>query len=78
MKVVCWFILEDIIYCYGSIGRMRADQSELNVVKAHDFFTKYRVQLKLITYNPKAYDKIKFENFIILKFKLVLQIYKIL
>ena len=35
---VCKFILEDIFSIYGSIGRMRADRGELDVVEAKDFF----------------------------------------
>lgn len=58
MEVMYQFILEDIICCYSSIGRTRTNQGELDATKAHDFFTRYRMQLKLITsYNPKVNNK---------------------
>lgn len=51
------FILGDIIYCYQSIRRIKANQNEFDVIKTHDFFTRYRVQLKLTTsYNLKVND----------------------
>ena len=35
---ICRFILEDIFSRYGSIGKMRADKGELDVVEAQNFF----------------------------------------
>ena len=55
---VCRFILEDIFSRYGSIGQMRADRGELDVVEARNFFQRYGVQLRLTTaYNPEANGK---------------------
>ena len=57
-KRICRFILEDIFSRYGSIGQMRADRGELDIVEARNFFQKYGVQLRLITaYNPEANGK---------------------
>lgn len=39
MEVMYRFILEDIIYRYESIERMRANLGELNIIEACDFFT---------------------------------------
>ena len=55
---ICRFILEDIFSRYGSIGQMRADRGELDVVKARNFFERYGMQLRLTTaYNPEANGK---------------------
>jgi hypothetical protein len=55
---VCRFILEDIFIRYGTIGRMRADQGELDTVEARNFFERHGVRLRLTTaYNPKANGK---------------------
>ena len=55
---ICQFILEDIFSRYGSVGQMRADRGELNVVEARNFFQRYGVQLRLTTaYNPEANGK---------------------
>ena len=57
-KGICRFILEDIFSRYRSIGQMRADRGELDVVEARNFFQRYGVQLKLTTaYNPEATGK---------------------
>ena len=57
-KGVCRFILEDIFNRYGIIGRMRADQGELDVAEATSYFDRYGVRLKLTTaYNPEANGK---------------------
>lgn len=57
---MCWFVLEDIIYHYGNIGRMKVNQGKLDTTKRRDFFTRYEVQLKLtISYNFKANSKSK-------------------
>jgi hypothetical protein len=55
---VCRFILEDIFSRYGTIGRMRADRGELDVVEARKFFERHGVRLRLIiAYNPEANGK---------------------
>ena len=55
---ICRFILEDIFSRYGSVGQMRADRGELDVVEARNFFQRYGVQLRLTTaYNPEANGK---------------------
>ena len=57
---VCRFIREDIFSRYGSIGQMRADRGELDVVEARNFFQRYGVKLKLtIAYNLEANGKSK-------------------
>ena len=55
---VCRFILEDIFNRYGTLGRMRVDQGELDAIKATSFFERYGVRLKLTTtYNPEENGK---------------------
>ena len=57
-KEVCQFIFEDIFSRYGSIGQMKADKGELDVVEARNFFQRYGVELRLtITYNREANGK---------------------
>jgi hypothetical protein len=52
------FILEDIFSRYDTIGRMRADRGELDVVEAINFFERHGVKLRLTTaYNPEANGK---------------------
>ena len=52
------FILEDIFSTYGTIGRMRADQKELDATEARQFFGRHGVKLRLtIAYNPEANGK---------------------
>lgn len=58
IKRVYRFSLKDICSRYGSIGRMKANQRELNIIEAKDFFQRYGIKLKLIiTYNPKFNGK---------------------
>ncbi|KAL2631086.1 hypothetical protein R1flu_015772 [Riccia fluitans] len=55
---VCRFILEDIFYRYGSVGRLRADRGELDTIEARQFFDCYGIKLKLTTsYNPEGNGK---------------------
>ena len=55
---VCRFILEDIFSYYKSIGQMRVDRKELDVVDARNFFQGYGVKFKLTTsYNLETNDK---------------------
>jgi hypothetical protein len=55
---VCRFILEDIFSRYGTIGRMKANRGELDVVEARNFFERHGVRLRLTTaYNPEANGK---------------------
>ena len=55
---ICRFILKDIFSRYGSIGEMRGERGELDVVEAQNFFQRYGVQLRLTTaYNPEANGK---------------------
>jgi hypothetical protein len=55
---VCRFILKDIFSRYGTIGRMRADQGELDAIEARSFFERHGMRLRLTTaYNPEANGK---------------------
>ncbi|KAL2614093.1 hypothetical protein R1flu_025785 [Riccia fluitans] len=57
-KGLCRFILEDIFYRYGSVGRLRADRGELDTIEARQFFDRYGIKLKLTTsYNPEGNGK---------------------
>ncbi|KAL3702351.1 hypothetical protein R1sor_020373 [Riccia sorocarpa] len=55
---ICRFVLEDIVYRYGSIGSLHADRGDLNAEEARTFFRRYGVDLKLTTaMNPEGIGK---------------------
>jgi hypothetical protein len=55
---ICQFFLTDLFARYGSIGRIKADNGELNAKEAKTFFQRLNVDLRLVTtYNPEANGK---------------------
>ena len=57
---VCQFLINDVIYHYGCIGRIMDDREELDAQEAEELFDRLGVKLSLTkAYNPKANGKIE-------------------
>ena len=57
---VCKFLIEDVIYRYGCVGKIMADRGELDAEEAEELFDRLGVKLSLTTaYNPEANGKIE-------------------
>ncbi|KAL3689660.1 hypothetical protein R1sor_015969 [Riccia sorocarpa] len=55
---ICWFVLEDTVCRYGSVGSLRADRGDLDFEEARVFFRRYGVKLKLTSaYNLEKIGK---------------------
>ncbi|KAL3680996.1 hypothetical protein R1sor_023952 [Riccia sorocarpa] len=51
---VCQFLLEDVIFRYGCVGKVTVDRGELDAREAEEFFQRYGIKLALTTaYNPE-------------------------
>ena len=46
-SAVCQFLLEEVLYRYGCVRQVIADQGELNFIKSREFFAKHGVRLTL-------------------------------
>ena len=58
--VVCKFLLEDVIYRYGCIGKIVVDRGELDVNEAKEFFSRMGIKLSLtMAYNPETNGKVE-------------------
>ena len=58
--VVCKFLIEDVIYRYGCVGKIVADRGELDAKEAEELFDRLGVKLSLTTaYNPEANKKVE-------------------
>ena len=58
--VVCKYLLEDVVCRYGCVGKIVADQGELDACEAMDIFERPSVKISLTTtYNPEANGKIE-------------------
>jgi hypothetical protein len=57
---VCRFLVEEVVYRYGCIGKIVADRGELDAQEAEELFDRLRVKLSLTTaYNPEANGKVE-------------------
>ena len=57
---VCKFLIEDVICRYGCVGKIVADQGELDTEEAEELFGRLGVKLSLTTaYNLEANGKIE-------------------
>ena len=60
MAGVCKFLLEDVIFQYGCVGKIVADNVQLNTHEATKLFERLGLKLSLTTaYNPEANRKIE-------------------
>ena len=59
-SAVCKFLLEEVVYRYGCVGKIVADQGELDAREATELFERLGMKLSLTTaYNPEANGKIE-------------------
>ena len=57
---LCKFLHEDVVCRYGCVGKIVADQGELDACEAMDIFERPSVKISLTTtYNPEANGKIE-------------------
>ena len=59
-RAVCRFLIEDVICRYGCVGKIVADDGELDAEEAEELFDQLGVKLSLTTaYNPEANGKVE-------------------
>ena len=57
---MCRFLIEEVVYRYGYVGKIMADHRELDAQEAEQLFDPLGVKLSLtIAYNPKANGKVE-------------------
>ena len=65
---ICKFLIEDVICRYGCVGKIVADQGELDGEEAEELVDRLGVKLSLTTaYNPEANRKIERGHGLIVK-----------
>ena len=65
---VCKFLINDVMCRYVCVGKIVANQGELDTHETEEFFNRLGVMLSLMTkYNPEANRKVERRNGLIVK-----------
>ena len=65
---VCKFLINDVICCYGCVGKIVSNQGVLDTHETEEFFNRLGVMLSLMTkYNPEANRRVEHRNGLIVK-----------